>query len=323
MKNAAYPDYPTAGIAESDHVPPNLAFGNPDQRNRSGHIRTFHRRIMMKIQHNLAMQFFVNLLFAASLSAVTLDGMQIHSSKSGKGPKTVILVHGWTCDETTWESQVPALSKNYRVITLDLPGHGKSGSPKDGKLSMDLFARAVEAVRHKAKVDRVVLVGHSMGTPVIVQYARLYPRHTAALVFVDGLVALRQNPGGSMLSAEQFAGADGLKTRESMVRGMFSSATTQEMQKHILSMTLGAPAATAAGAMKAVMDPAIWKGDVFTQPVLGIYADKSMLADREYMKTHFPNLDYAEIPGTGHFLMLEKPEEFNRLLTGFLEKQKF
>ena len=59
----------------------------------------------------------------------------------------MILVHGWTCDESTWNSQVPALSKDYRVITLDLPGHGRSGSPKDGKLSMDLFARAVDAVR--------------------------------------------------------------------------------------------------------------------------------------------------------------------------------
>jgi pimeloyl-ACP methyl ester carboxylesterase len=71
----------------------------------------------------------------------------------------VIPVHGWTCDETTWTEQVPALTKEYRVVTLDLPGHGKSDSPKDGKFSMDLFARAVEAVRAEVKADHVVIEG--------------------------------------------------------------------------------------------------------------------------------------------------------------------
>ena len=58
----------------------------------------------------------------------------------------MVLVHGWTCDERTWQAQVPALAHDYRVITVNLPGHGRSGSPKDGKLSIDLFARAIEAV---------------------------------------------------------------------------------------------------------------------------------------------------------------------------------
>src|SRR5204863_2363604 len=115
-------------------------------------------------------------LTAASASAATLDGMAIHSTSTGKGTKTLMLVHGWTCDDTSWAENVPELSKHYRVITLDLPGHGKSGSPKDGKITMDLFARAVEAVRAEQKVDKIILVGHSMGTPVIRQYAHLYPQ---------------------------------------------------------------------------------------------------------------------------------------------------
>src|SRR5579863_10363040 len=133
---------------------------------------------------------------AWSLTAATVDGIRIHSSSAGKGPRTVILVHGWTCDETTWSEQVPVLAKQYRVLTLDLPGHGKSDSPKDGKFSMDLFARAIEAVRAEAKADRIVLVGHSMGTPVVLRYAHLYPAHTSALVFVDGLMPTAAlNPG--------------------------------------------------------------------------------------------------------------------------------
>jgi pimeloyl-ACP methyl ester carboxylesterase len=267
---------------------------------------------------------FVTLLLAISafrpaLSAATVEGTPLHFSTTGKGPSTVILVHGWTCDETSWAEQVPVLAKQYRVVTVDLPGHGKSGSPKDGKFSMDLFARAIEAVRAEVRADHVVLAGHSMGTPVIVQYARLYPRHTTALVFVDGVVTL----GAGAHDSREFAGPEGRKRRETMIHGMFCASTTTALQTRILQMMLATPESTAVGAMDATFDPAIWKGDVLALPILGIYAEKSGLANRAYMKDHFPHLDYVEIPGTGHFLMMEKPDEFNRLLMGFLSRQRF
>jgi pimeloyl-ACP methyl ester carboxylesterase len=276
---------------------------------------------LVTILNGLWMCFLVAVVFSRLVSAATVDG--IHTSVSGKGPRTIILVHGWTCDETTWQSQVSALAGDYQVITLDLTGHGRSGSPKDGKFSVDLFARAIEAVRSEAKVDRVVLAGHSMGTPVIIQYARLYPQHTVALVLVDGLVSA---PPQSLVTsiADRFAGPDGLKAREGMIRGMFSAATTPDIQKHILSMMLAAPEATAVGAMKAALDPAIWKDDVFNIPVLALYSDSpSDDGTGASMKSRFPELEFHKIPGTGHFLMLEKPEEFNRLLKDFLAKQKY
>jgi pimeloyl-ACP methyl ester carboxylesterase len=270
------------------------------------------------MNRRIGLAVFVLMLAATGLAhGATVDGIPIHSSSQGAGPKTVILVHGWTCDDTTWEAQVPALSKQYRVITLDLPGHGKSGSPKDGVFSMELFARAVEAVRSEAKVDKVVLVGHSMGTPVVVQYAHMFPQHTAALVFVDGLLRIgRDSPIAR--NSQQFAGPEGRKARESMIHGMFSASTTPAMQKHILDMMLGAPESTAVGSLKATWDIPSPKYEVIKLPMLGLYADHSGLADREFMKTTYPNLKYVEIPGTGHFLMMEKATEFNRLLLEFL-----
>jgi pimeloyl-ACP methyl ester carboxylesterase len=261
-------------------------------------------------------------LFAAPLPAATVDGIPLHYTVTGKGPATVIFVHGWTCDESSWSEQVPAVAVRYRVVTVDLPGHGRSGSPRDGKFSMDLFARAVEAVRAEVAAERVVLVGHSMGTPVIVQYTRLYPQHTAALVFAEGVVTLGANLGHKP-NTDRMKGPEGLKNREANTRGMFSAATTPELQSKILKMMLGAPDVTAAGAMEAMFDPGIWKNDTIALPILALYADKSGLASRAFMKEHYPNLEYTEIPGTGHFLMLEKPAEFNRLLLAFLDKRNF
>jgi pimeloyl-ACP methyl ester carboxylesterase len=219
---------------------------------------------------------------------------------------------------------VPALDKQYRVVTLDLPGHGKSDSPPDGKFSMDLFARAIEAVRAEVKADHVVLVGHSMGTPVVLRYAHLYPAHTSALVFVDGLMpapsaqaAAAANAGAAM------AGPNGRAVREAMVRSFFVAGTTPAVQTKVLNMMLGAPAATAAGAMNATFDPAGQTLEIPMVPILGIYASPSRIASRESVLMYFPKAEYTAIPDTGHFLMLEKPEEFNRLLLAFLAKQEY
>jgi pimeloyl-ACP methyl ester carboxylesterase len=257
-------------------------------------------------------------LLATHASAASVDGMKLHSSSYGRGDTTIIFVHGWTCDDRSWAAQVPALSKKYRVVTLDLPGHGRSESPKDGKFSMDLFARAVEAVRRESNANRVVLVGHSMGTPVIRQYARLYPAHVAALVLVDGLVGIR--PGAPAPQPGLMSGPGSLKARETMIRGMFTPATPPALQQQILEMMLAPPETTATGAMLATFDPSIWKDDVMTMPVLGIYAEKSVLANPEYSKQIFPAFEYHEIPGSGHFVMMERPEEFNRLLSTFVDR---
>ena len=127
-------------------------------------------------------------------SAASVDGIPLHWTSAGAGPQTLMLVHGWTCDDSSWSSQVSALAEKYRVLTLDLPGHGRSGKIDASTFSMDLFARAVEAVRAEAGAQRLVLVGHSMGTPVVRQYARLYPQRVTALVIVDGVVVLGAPP---------------------------------------------------------------------------------------------------------------------------------
>src|SRR5262245_47234852 len=155
-------------------------------------------------------------LFALEASAATVDGMKIQSSSVGSGP-TIVFVHGWTCDSSSWTGQVPAFAKDHRVITLDLPGHGQSGSPKDGKLSMDLFARAVEAVRVDAGADRIVLVGHSMGAPVIRQYAHLYPNRVAGLVAVDGPLDMRAFAELPQGFPPPLTGPEGLAAREGMI----------------------------------------------------------------------------------------------------------
>lgn len=263
------------------------------------------------------------LAMASPVWAASVDGIPIHSSAAGTGP-TLVFVHGWTCDSSSWAAQVPAFAGKYRVVTLDLPGHGKSGSPKDGKLSMDLFARAVEAVRAETNAQRIVLIGHSMGAPVIREYAHLFPDHVAGLVAVDGPLDMRAFPTPAAgQGPPPVTGPDGLKNRETMIRSMFTPNTPAAVQQHVLAMMLAPPEATAAGAMLAVFDPSIRWTDPIRAPAFAIYAGTSQLPDLAKVREVLPGFSATQIAGTGHFVMMEKPQEFDRALSGFLDTIKF
>ena len=263
-----------------------------------------------------ALSFAVACLWAIPAVGAQVDGAKIHWTSQGSGRQAVMLVHGWTCDDSSWREQVPALKGSSRVLTLDLPGHGKSETPKSG-LSMENFARAVEAVREEARVDNVVLVGHSMGTPVIRKYALMYPQHVKGLVLVDGLV---QIPDGNAETPTAPAGAMTAPARENMIKRMFGPLTTPALQEHIMKMMMGASEATANGAMTATQDRSQWSNAPITVPVLAVYAGTRPLATEPNVKRLFPNAEYHQIPHTAHFLMMEKPAEFNRLVMGFLER---
>src|SRR4051812_2454678 len=72
------------------------------------------------------------------------DGIKVHYTNYGAGDTTLVLVHGWACDESVWGGQLP-LATRMRLITVDLPGHGQSDKPQIG-YTMDLYARALDCV---------------------------------------------------------------------------------------------------------------------------------------------------------------------------------
>lgn len=247
--------------------------------------------------------------------AASVDGMALHSTVQGEG-KTIIFIHGWTCDDSSWDGQVPTFMDDYRVVTLDLPGHGKSGSPALAEdFSVDLFAAAVEAVRAELGADKVVLVGHSMGAGVIRKYALNYPDHVAGLVAIDRPLDVRPwtNPDrrrGRIITRELRAAA---------IESMFVEGTSKELRDHIRTMMMGASAVTAQGAVDAMAAPENQSDQIITAPALMVWAEKVM--DDFGFDAHEMVTDMEEVrmAGTGHFLMMEQPEAFNTILRNFLQ----
>lgn len=250
-----------------------------------------------------------------------LDGSRVHYKSYGKGSEALVFVHGWTCNLGFWRGQVPAFEAKTRVILIDLPGHGESDKPQV-TYTMDLFARAIDAVMRDAKVDKAVLVGHSMGTPVIRQFYRKYPEKTLALVIVDG--ALRAF-GDKKLMETFMAPLRGPNYKEAAARfvdGMLGPVKSAELRQEIRTSMLAAPQHVAVGAMDAMADESIWGPDKINVPVLAILAKSPFWpADNEqFLRGLAPQLEYVMWDGVSHFLMMEKPGEFNDTVAAFLTK---
>jgi pimeloyl-ACP methyl ester carboxylesterase len=117
------------------------------------------------------------------LNQIDYKNTKISYSDFGKG-RIIVLLHGFLENQTMWQGLVPELSQKYRVITIDLLGHGKSGCV--GYVhSMEDNAEAVHSVLSKLRIRKAIFVGHSMGGYVALAFAELYPTGVKGLVLMN------------------------------------------------------------------------------------------------------------------------------------------
>src|SRR5262249_688438 len=126
--------------------------------------------------------------------------------------------------------------------------------------------------------------------------------------------------GPGKFDRQQWLGEEGHKTRERFIAGMFGPSATPALQARLTKMMMEAPEVAATDARAAYYDPAIWKEEVLAFPSVHIFAHRTAASQRPYMQAHFPKLEYHEVSDVGHFLMIEKPAEFNRLVLDFLSR---
>ena len=252
-----------------------------------------------------------------------LDGNKIHYYDTGnkKSEKALVLIHGWTCNADFWKDSLNAFP-DYRVIALDLPGHGQSDKPKVD-YSMEYFARAIDAVMKEAGVKKAVLVGHSMGTPVAREYYRMHPDRTLGIVIVDG--ALRAFFPKAL--ADQYIGLMKANYKESSVKfvdGMAVVIKDEALRKFVRESMLSTPDYVGISAMEGMADEKVWKEDKINVPVLAVMAHSPFWpADvKEIYTSIAPNIDFQMWEGVSHFLFMEKPAEFNEQVRGFVTRNK-
>jgi pimeloyl-ACP methyl ester carboxylesterase len=250
-------------------------------------------------------------------------GYRVHYKSLGSGRQGIVFVHGLACDLTSWRFQVPALAR-ARLVLLDLPGHGQSDKPERLEYSMRFHALALETVLREAGVDRAVLVGHSMGTPIVREFYRMYPQRTAALVAVDGaLRAMITEPAAIERFIAPYRGPDFLSRLEKFADSMLPAAGAPAWRDELRRTMLSTPKPVVVRSMEGMLDPAVWKEDPVGVPLLSVVAKNPFWsAEYEaYVRALGPDVDYRVVEGAGHFLMLEKPDTFNAILSDFLTRR--
>ena len=274
---------------------------------------------------------------AAESRFTKLDGVRIHyldyyrdsgargrgRGKAGNDEDALVLVHGWTMNVDNWRDQIRTFTKRNRVIAIDLPGHGQSDKPQV-TYTMDYFARAVDAVMRDAKVKRAVLMGHSMGTPIVRQFYRKFPEKTLGIVIVDG--ALR--PFGDKAMLDKMIAGLRAPTYNDTIGQMFGMmmgpGLPAEAQQRIKDSTSKTPQYVLVSAMEGMADTSIYTDDKINVPVLAVMAKNPFFPPNleEVYRTLIPNLEFYMWDGVGHFLMMEKPKQFNDAVLAFLDKNK-
>ena len=249
---------------------------------------------------------------------------KVHYVTAGQGGHTLVFVHCWAGNLSFWREQVPAFADKARLVLVDPPGHGQSNNPR-ADYSMEFFADAVLAVMRDAGVNKATLIGHSMGAAVICAAYKKAPEKVAGLVSVDG--ALRR-PQMSPQQAEQFIApfrtAEYREHTRRFIGTMFPVPGTEALREQVIAEMLATPQHVMLGSMEGMFSPGHpdWDVKMAAVPVLVINAKNPMwTADYEaYARALSTRTDYRMMDGVGHWLMLEKPSEFNATLESMLSR---
>jgi len=247
-------------------------------------------------------------------TATASDGVSIAYTVTGQGSPALVFIHGWLCDQGFWSAQVEAFESDNTVVTIDLPGHGQSGMERDG-WPLLAFGGDVQKIVEHLDLDDIVLIGHSMGGSTALEAARLMPDRTIGVIAVDSMhdADAKYDPDqfNTALAAyeKDFAG-----TCKQFTTSMFLESADPELVERVTSdMCDGSPEIAIAllrGFFNYELGPALAAVDV---PVRYLNADM-WPTNVEVNRTYQPNFDGVIMDGVGHFLMMEEPEGFNKLL---------
>jgi pimeloyl-ACP methyl ester carboxylesterase len=244
------------------------------------------------------------------------DNVHIEYHVYGHGDPAVLLVHGWAANENYWNAQIEPLAAHYTVVTLNLAGHGASGSNRSD-WSIANYAQDVAAVAHEIKNPQLILVGHSMGAAVALEATPLIGARVIGVIAVEALRSVGQPPLGAKDIDRRVApfSADFIgETRKLVTESLFAPNSDAVLrQKVAYDMSLERPA-VAIPSMRSLLSMDL--AGLLPAIHVPVYAINSDLAptDAARIRKSLPDFSLDVLDHSGHFLMMEDPARFNPLL---------
>jgi len=262
----------------------------------------------------------------------TLNSLNLYYERHGDSGEPLVFVHGYTGDISDWRLQIPEFSRDYRLVVMDLRGHGRSEAPADRNVyTVELMTADVEALIDAVGFTRYHLLGHSMGGAIVQEIALRSPERLLSLTLED--TAPRFNLPADHVMLEFRAKRLHLAETEGMAAAArlelpwtpphMPPARLQEVSERLARMSADA----FIGAARSLVD---WAGteeraSSITTPTLVICGDldaPALVDASRRLAELIPNASLVVIPESAHSPQWERPELFNRALRRHLEAHR-
>lgn len=255
-------------------------------------------------------------------SVASRDGTRIAYVVGGHGRTTVVLVHGWSCNRHFFDPQLAALAARYRVVALDLAGHGAS-ERRRGTIAVDAFADDVVAVTDRESPGRTILLVHSTGGRVASATANRLGARLLGIVGVDTF----QNLGNPLPTQAQidsrltamradYAG-DTRRYAKSFFQPLYPNDALAEWVVAQMTAPVPEDAIAASEAFSKLDAKAAFAG--WPRPIVAINSDW-VPTNYRAIRESLPGFDLITLAGRGHFPNLDDPASFNPILLGVLAR---
>lgn len=271
-------------------------------------------------------------IYAAEDRYIDLSMGRVCYIDKGQG-RPLILLHGLGANVGRWSDTINALAVDYRVLAYDLPGFGKS-EKRNQAYTIPLFLRSLEEFIDRLQLKSPVLIGHSMGGAVVLEYLLKHPERTPRAVVVSpaGVRHSHSIMGrllGAILIRAPFSqrvvpralGRCAVQRTEPILDMVFQAShaeqdpTWTQLRRVVRSSTRSLLAYSVQHRLHEIKTPllVVWgEEDTLQAPHLALV-----------MHREIPLARIAMMPECGHYPMLEKPDEFNHVVKDFLSGQEY
>ncbi len=246
---------------------------------------------------------------------------RIHFVEGGQtqpdGRSPIVFIHGAGGSHQIWFPQLRALEQQRRVIALDLPGHGDSNG--SGADRIESFRDVVKAFLTAMGLDRVILVGHSMGGAIAQSFALAHPEQLVGIVLVGTGARLRVHPKIFAGLREDPRGAVGLIARSARAPG----APVEVVEQDAEAMMRTAVSVIEADLRACDAFDQMMQVQEISMPTLVICGTDDLMTPpkyAEYLHQQIKGSELVVISGASHMVMLEKPDEVRGAIKVFLEQ---
>lgn len=256
---------------------------------------------------------------------VQVRDIEMYYEETGQGAP-LLLIHGLGSSMRDWEMQVPYFSRNFRVITLDVRGHGQTNKPA-GPYSIPLFAEDTAEFMKILQIESAHVVGISMGGMIAFQLALIVPERIRSLVIANTGSELIVRTLRDFLMVSQrklIVRLLGMrKMGEVLSKRLFPEPRFEELRRIFVERWAENDPRAYRDSMQGLLGWSVTdRLSSIHCPTLILSADQDYtpVAIKEAIVAKMPNAKLAVIPNSRHAVPVERPEEFNQIVGEFLEK---